>query len=57
MAEKEFKFTLTEAESNLIIQSLSELPFKMVSGLIAKMQAQAAPQITEVKQNDQNVEK
>lgn len=43
--EKEFKFTLTESESNLVIQAVGELPFKVVGGLIAKMQAQAAPQI------------
>lgn len=45
MAEKEFKFTLTESESNLTIQALGELPFKVVTALVAKMQAQAAPQI------------
>ncbi len=43
--EKEFKFTLTENESNLIVQALGELPFKIVGTLIANLQTQAAPQI------------
>lgn len=42
---QEFKFILTADESNLIIQSLGEMPFRIVSGLINKMQTQAAPQI------------
>ncbi len=40
------KFELTVEEANLILNALSKQPFEVVSGLIAKIQEQARPQLT-----------
>jgi hypothetical protein len=38
-------FNVTVEEANLLIVALSELPFKVSSALIAKLQTQAQPQM------------
>ncbi len=40
-------FTMTESESNLVLNALAELSFRVSSPLIKKLQDQASPQIDE----------
>ena len=42
---QEIKLTLTIEEANLILEALSEMPFKSVFSLISKIQAQAGQQL------------
>lgn len=42
---KEIQFNLTVDETNVILSALGELPYKQVSGLIAKLHAQANKQL------------
>lgn len=45
MNPTEFIFTVTEADGNLILAALSELPFKLSSALIDKLKDQANGQV------------
>lgn len=40
MDEKNFSFTVTEQELNIVSAGLTELPFKVVASLIQKLQGQ-----------------
>jgi len=40
-------FTLTLEEANLVLSCLAKQPFEAVSGLIQKLQMQAAPQLVQ----------
>lgn len=42
---KDFKLTLNLEEVNLVIKALSELPFKQVNDLVAKIHLQAQEQL------------
>jgi len=42
---KEFVLRVTEAEGNLLVQALAEMPFKVSAGLIANLQGQVKQQI------------
>ncbi len=42
---EEIKLQLTIEETNLILESLGQLPFKTVHGLIGKIQQQASAQL------------
>ena len=44
MEEKKYRFEITENEANIVLAALSELPFKVSSQLIAKLQSQAQTQ-------------
>lgn len=44
MEEKKYRFEITENEANIVLAALSELPFKVSSPLIAKLQSQAQVQ-------------
>lgn len=44
MEEKKYRFEITENEANIVLAALSELPFKVSSRLIAKLQSQAQTQ-------------
>lgn len=46
------KFELTVEESNLLLQALGELPAKVSTGLINKLQQQAAPQLKQKEENN-----
>lgn len=41
----EYKFTVTDAEANLLIAALAKQPFEAVAGLIQKLQLQAQGQV------------
>lgn len=43
--ERNFTFIVTEAEANVILQGLNELPAKTVNPLIQKLVIQAASQV------------
>ena len=43
--QKMFTFTLSEQASNVVIQGLAELPFKLSQGVIASIQRQAQQQL------------
>lgn len=45
MSPAEFVFTVTEAEGNLILAALQELPFKHSHAIIMKLKAQADEQV------------
>lgn len=45
MENQVLSFNLTVAQANVILQALSEIPFKVAQPLIQELQAQAAPQI------------
>lgn len=45
MNTREINFTVTTEEANLILESLGNLPFVKVYGLIGKLQSQAASQL------------
>ena len=42
---KQLTFTLTEQEAQTILDCLTEHPYRVVAGVIAAMQSQAAEQI------------
>jgi len=44
MEEKKYRFEITENEANIVLAALSELPFKVSSQLIVKLQSQAQTQ-------------
>lgn len=47
--EKKFTFEFTEQEANIVLNSLAEMPFKAVSGLINKLlEAAKAQQVEKV---------
>jgi hypothetical protein len=39
------KFELTVEQANIVLESLSRMPYQAVAGLIAELQKQAAPQV------------
>jgi hypothetical protein len=49
---KEVQFNLTIEEANLVLGALGNLPFNQVSGLIAKLHAQANKQMQAITETD-----
>ena len=47
--ERNFTFNLTESETNTVLNSLAEMPFKVVAGLLNKIQLQANEQVKQPK--------
>lgn len=45
MSNDGFVFTLTSKEADLILEAISELPFKKVADLFFKLQSQAREQL------------
>lgn len=43
--EQTLKFELTVQQANVILQALSEIPFKVAQPIIQELQQQAAPQL------------
>ena len=44
---RQFTFTMTESEANLILASLGKQPYEAVATLVHKLQAQAQLQLAE----------
>ena len=49
MEEKEVTLTLTVADTNVILGALGKGPYEIVEPLIAKIRAQAVPQVEQAK--------
>ena len=52
----QYTLTLTEAEANLLVAGLSELPFKTVQPLIQKIFEQCNQQIAKAREEAENAE-
>lgn len=50
----ELTFTVTLDEANVLLAGLGELPAKMSSNLINKLQVQAAPQLKEQQSSEES---
>jgi len=53
---KEFVLRVTEAEGNLLVQALAEMPFRVSAGLIANLQGQVQQQIEQKTVEQKTVE-
>ena len=54
--DRKLKFEVSEQHANVIVAALGELPYKAVADLITDLRVQAAPQLQEIRDENQTTE-